>query len=273
MSTPLEAVRAWRRFAEAISFVWLGEKRSWADHLGAERGYLDEEALIQPIVFPRFASDLLGFEVGSNLAPEVSGAEGKPDFTPADAVTHPFVFETKSSREGRDLEGHAEQVERYLLDGRPRIRSVVLTNLVGIRVFALDKRGQVSERIRVDLRGLLAGDVEAASDTGDARRLADFLQEYSFKELTQDEKLARVRQAPPWNPLLEATDPSWLANRLDKTVEPRTATRWPHSRLAQGQAFHLDATTTSRMEETLLGAFRSFDIEHQALFTSMMPSS
>ena len=96
------------------------------------------------MAFRQFAEELLGFTVGDNLAPELHEEGTKPDFTPADAVTHPFVFEVKPTREGVELRGHNDQVRSYLRRGGRRIREVLLTNLVGARVFALNDRGELT---------------------------------------------------------------------------------------------------------------------------------
>lgn len=113
-------------------------------------------------MFPVFAAQVLGFVVGQSLAAEVSGTEGRPDFTPADAITHPFVFEVKGTDGGDALAGHTEQVTRYLQQGRNRIKRVVLTNLWGLRVFDLDAADGLREVMHVDLR-LLSIIPEAAA--------------------------------------------------------------------------------------------------------------
>lgn len=217
MMNALEAVRAWRAFAMTTDVEWRGRRRPWSQHI-AGTGYVDEETLIQPTVFPRFVQRLLGFTVGENLAPERHGDEGKPDFTPADAVTHPWVFETKSTREGTRLAGHDTQVGRYLREGRPRIQRVVLTNLVGLRVMQLDDNDGLVEQYRVNLLGLLTGDENLVSGVPDAQRLADFLTEFRFVELAPDQKLERVRQAPPWSPVTAVTDSAYVSARLDQVV-------------------------------------------------------
>lgn len=214
---PLDALRLWRDFAATTVVTWAGQTRTWAQHIRG-RGYVDEEGLIQPVVFPRFAESLLGFVVGQTLAPERSDPAGKPDFTPADAVTHAFVFETKSSAHGLDTP-NLDQIDRYLHEGAPRIRQVVQTNLVGLAVFELDRANNRNLSLQVNLRGLLDGPIGMVAGTGDARRLADFLDRFRYHELTRAEKLARVRVAAPWNPLFEVTNPEWLSARLDKIVE------------------------------------------------------
>ena len=62
-TTPAEAVRIWRQFAATTSVEWGGQQRSWAEHI-AHGGFVDEERLVQPVIFPRFASELLGFAIG-----------------------------------------------------------------------------------------------------------------------------------------------------------------------------------------------------------------
>jgi hypothetical protein len=62
----LDAVRAWRSVASGLSVNWSGSPVSWRDHISG-RGYVDEERLVQPVAFPRFARELLGFDVGLTL--------------------------------------------------------------------------------------------------------------------------------------------------------------------------------------------------------------
>jgi hypothetical protein len=218
----IEAVNKWREFASNTYVMWNGRRRTWQAHISGS-GFTDEERLIQPTVFPAFASKILDFEVGLSLAPEETGEEGKPDFTPADSVTHPFVFEAKGTSEGAALLGHEGQVGRYLRDGRPRIRRVVLTNLVGVRIFELDDMGRVIETAAIDLRGLLLGSPATAASTKSARLFADFIRFFARRDLTNDEKLHRIRAAPAWNSVVEVTSSSWLLGRLDSVVQLLTA--------------------------------------------------
>lgn len=212
----LTAVRKWRAFANELSVEWNRSRRSWATHIGGQ-GYADEETLIQPFVFPRFAEQLLGFRVGVNLAAEQREQGAKPDFTPADAVTHPFVFETKSTSFGLDM-ANLEQVDRYLEQGRRRIHHVVQTNLIGLRVYGRGDDGQRRLVTSIDLRTLLLGPEEWVATLPAAIDFARFLADFRFRQLTREEKIEQVRQAPEWNPVLEATDPDWLSSRLDQAV-------------------------------------------------------
>lgn len=213
----LTALRRWRTFAATTQFDWNGKATTWYRHAKGP-GYTDEETLIQPLVFPRFSEKLLGFTLNQNLAPERQGHEGRPDFTPADSVTHPFVFETKSTKDQISREAFEAQVTRYLHEGRPRIKQVVLTNLLSLCIFELDQSGRLAESLAINLAGLLDGNEHGASHTPDAKRLAHFLDVYRFKALSPSEKLIRIRKAPPWNPVVEVTESEWVSKRLDRTV-------------------------------------------------------
>jgi type I restriction-modification system DNA methylase subunit len=243
----VDNLRRWREFARSTMVTWAGRRRSWADHISGD-GYVDEERLIQPFVFPEFAREMLGFEPGGDLAAEETNAEGTPDFTPADAVTHPFVFETKGTSEGIALERHDAQVRRYLVEGRPRIRKVVLTNLVGVRIFDLDDHDRLREVYSVNLRALLAGPEDQAATLADAQRLTRLVDDFSHRSLNREQKLQQIRDAPEWNPLSEVTSSSWLSGRLDRVV--RTLTGDVEARVTAGAL--TDVHVTSADERQLL---------------------
>jgi hypothetical protein len=218
----VSALNRWRAFATGLVITVSGKPKTWQEYTEGG-GYSDEEKIVQPTAFPAFADQCLGWTLQLNLAPEESGAEGKPDFTPADSVTHPFVFETKSTNEGVDLHDHAVQITRYLTDGKPRIKSVLLTNLVGARVFVLDDKGELHLKYQVNLRGLLIGPVETVAKMPEARRLADLFDDFKRQELNSKEKIARVRNAPKWNPVVEVTSSNWILGRIDQIVAVLTS--------------------------------------------------
>ncbi len=233
MSTPLktlsalEAVRCWRDFASVLKVqAPNGRSITWTEYLTRyPNGRGDERTMVGPVAFPQFAEQVLGFEVGRTLAAEVTGPEGRPDFTPADALTHPFVFEVKGTDGKVSLSGHEAQVGRYLREGRPRIHRVALTNLVGLRVFELDADGlQVKCSLEISLRALATVPQEHhAAALPDARRLADFINLHRFQALSQAQKIDRVRKSPAWNPEFEITSTDWVLTRLDSVVEALTS--------------------------------------------------
>jgi len=211
----LEAISRLQALAQK-PVEWGGRERSWAAHT-QRGGAADEEQLVQPVIFPALARQLLGFTVGIDLAAERGGASGVPDFTPADLLTHSFVFETKGSSEGIDLRGHEAQVRGYLT--RAHIRAVVVTNVVGIRVFELDQAQRVVEVLTVNLRALWSSPPDQAVNFADAHRLVDFVERFQRRQLTTAEKISSVRRAPPWTNELMITDPSWLEARISRVVD------------------------------------------------------
>ncbi|WP_454151215.1 HsdM family class I SAM-dependent methyltransferase [Microbacterium lacticum] len=229
------AVAALRDLASRRVVPWNGQVLSWADYLKAlpPKGRTDEDTLVAPVVFPLFAKELLGWDLQANLAAEHSTSGIRPDFTPADAVTHPFVFEVKGTDSGADLSGHGEQVRKYLQEGAPRIKKVVLTNLRSIRLFELDDKGALHATEPLRLDALLIGDLAGGvGDSADAERFADFVDSFRRKELSRAEKIDRVRSAPEWSPLTSVTSSDWIVGRLDRIVQELRAEA--HARIKQG---------------------------------------
>lgn len=212
------AVGELQSLANDVNVTWRDVQRSWRKYLEAfPAGRIDEVQLIQPRVFPEFALRMLDFEVGTTLAAEQSESASRPDFTPLDLVTHPFVFEAKGSSD--DLSGHDAQIKNHLKAAHGHIKHVVLINMAMIRVGHLDAlQDVVLWEPTINLRGLvLAG--SAATLLPDADRLADFVDRFKRRELTTDEKVARIRTAPAWDPNFEITNPSWLTTRIAAAVD------------------------------------------------------
>jgi type I restriction-modification system DNA methylase subunit len=221
-SQSVDAVLKWRQFAAKKIIPESAGPISW-DVYSKRAGKTDEERIIQPVAFPAFAKELLDWDLTINLAAEASDKEGQPDFTPADAVTHPFVFETKGTDAGVELLGHNPQVIKYLEIGAPRIKQVVLTNLIGLRVFDRDDTGSLRERYSIHLLGLLSGDIDGVGNSAEAEKLGHFIDEFSRKELTREEKLDRVREAPEWNRQIILTSPDWIVSRVGHIVDVLTS--------------------------------------------------
>lgn len=215
------AVTLLREFAARRVVNWNGKTMSWAEYLEkmSRNGRRDEETLVSPVVFPLFAKQLLGWDLQTNLAAEHSLASIRPDFTPADAVTHPFVFEVKGTDSLTDLSGHEAQLRRYLNDGAPRIKKVVITNLRSARVYDLDALGELHGTPAMRLDALLLGDITGIGDSAEAERFADFLDEFGRKKLTSQQKIERVKEAPEWSPLTAVTSSDWIVGRIDRIVQ------------------------------------------------------
>jgi hypothetical protein len=169
------------------------------------------------LVFPAFAKEFLDFDVGLNLAAEHGGEGGKPDFTPADRVTHRFVFETKGSSDGAVLTGHESQVRGYL--SQELTDEVVLTNVAGIIVYRLLPGDQLDVALRVNLRELARLYPDQVAHSENAQRFARFVERFHRRQLTTAEKIERVRSSPPWDADTRFTDHDWLRARIQSVVE------------------------------------------------------
>ena len=208
-------------FVNSAQVEWNGQRRSWSAHASG-RGYVDEDGLVQPVVFPQFAQAFLDFELGVDLGAERSGATAgatKPDFTPADLVTHRFCFECKGSSDALRLDDHRSQLFRYLQRGV--VSHVVLTNMVQIKVFELDEHENVVENtaFSVNLRGLWnLSQPDLALGLEEAKRFVRFVEQFSRVELTVDQMVDRIRSAKPWDDLFAVSDSEWLRNRIDDVV-------------------------------------------------------
>lgn len=212
-----ELVTALREFATTLEVTHAGNRRSWADHTDVKRpGFVDEESLVQPKVFPAFARRFLGWTVGTDLAAETTGQAGTPDFTPSDRITHAFVFETKGTDKQDALSGVEEQVARYL--SSQHVDRVVVTNMISVRVFCRGTAGDLVEDYAFSLRGLWSHQHEMAVRLTDAQRFERFVAEFSRRELTSEEKIDRIRTAKEWTGT-EQTDAEWLRTRIGRVVD------------------------------------------------------
>lgn len=227
-------VYKWQSFAATLRVTHNGVERSWTEHLYANprKGYADEVKLVQPTVFPRFAEQFLGFASGTTLGSEQTGRAGVPDFTPADAVSHPFVFETKGTDVlGGDFSAYLPQITRYLTVGKPRVQKVVVTNMRAISVYALDAGGAARCIETIDLVALLPKDPTAKLDPDlkrgvltlisaeQARRFAGFVNEFRHRDLSPDERVSKIREAAPWVDELQITSTEWVSSRFDEVVK------------------------------------------------------
>lgn len=228
---PADAWKAWHDWSTTMKVNDGTAIYTWDAYLrrplpkGKGRWPADERQIVAPSAFPSFARQVLAWAPGVNLSTEQQNDEGRPDFIPADAVTHPFVFEVKGTDDGVTVGGdaHMVQVTRYLVKGGSRIRRVVLTNLLGVRVFSLGAAGAVVEDYRIDLRALTAGQATDAHNDPNAQNLAQFINEFHYVALTTSEKIDRIRSAAPWNPDLDVTSTEWVVQRISDVVRLLTA--------------------------------------------------
>ena len=179
--------------------------------------WTDEDRLIVPVLLPKFLEEVLGFKLGQTISAKESTQTGKPDFVPVDLRTHPFVFEAKGS-DSLDLSQHFGEKRKYL--EAHRVQYLVITNMRDLEVYTLAAPRKLEEYSFsfLQLYQDFKTDQKRVSDRKNTQRFLRFLQQFSFKELTLEEKLQRVIQAKPWSGD-EELDVELLTNKLRIIVE------------------------------------------------------
>jgi len=179
--------------------------------------WTDEDRLIVPVLLPKFLEEVLGFKLGQTISAKEPTQMGKPDFVPVDLRTHPFVFEAKGS-DSLDLSQHFGEKRKYL--EAHRVQYLVITNMRDLEVYTLAAPRKLEEYSFsfLQLYQDFKTDQKRVSGKENTQRFLRFLQHFSFKELTLEEKLQRVIQAKPWSGD-EELDVELLTNKLRIIVE------------------------------------------------------
>lgn len=177
----------------------------------------DEDRLIAPVLLPKFFEEILGFKIGQTISAKEPTETGKPDFVPTDLRTHPFVFEAKGS-DSQELSQHYYEKRKYLeVQG---VQYLIITNMRDLDVYTLAAPQELEEYnfsflqlhsdFKTDPKGILGRE--------NTKCFLQFVERFSFKELTPEEKLQRVIQAKPWRGN-EELNVELLTNRLRVVVE------------------------------------------------------
>jgi hypothetical protein len=183
---------------------------TFGEYLRAPVKGADEETLTEPLL-ASILEDVLGYAKGDYF-PQLGKSGLKPDFTPTDLVTHPFVFDAKGTAES--LTGHVAQIRRYV-DQR-QLRSGVLFNGRQMRVYP---RGSTAadKTVSFDLLPLwqaARGERLPVGEDFDAFRR--FVQRFSRRTLSTTDKIDQIRNAESWTErLAEAeVDVEFLVDQL-----------------------------------------------------------
>ena len=169
----------------------LGESNDFAQYVADGPSREDEEILTEPVLTEVLQS-VLGFPVDAYFAQYGRGGL-KPDLTPMDTVAHSFVLDAKSSLQ--DLAHHEPQIRSYI-DQR-QLDFGVLFNLRELRVY---RRGRTGHDPSLSF-SLLPVWRYARGESMAPPELAtflDFLEQFSFRELTTADRIAHVRGAEQW---------------------------------------------------------------------------
>jgi len=174
-----------------------GRALSYLEYL--KGNYADEQTLVDPVFFPKFAEKILGFKIGSSIIPKKSvEASGEhPDFVPSDLHLHPFVFETKGT-DSKDLTIHFPQVQDYIQTSGTEYGIILnLGELIVIPKGSDEPVGSFSFSFEKLYR-----DYETHPDTIDTqpntKRFLNFANKFCCQELGVAQKIQKIASAKPW---------------------------------------------------------------------------
>jgi len=174
-----------------------GRALSYLEYL--KGNYSDEQTLVDPVFFPKFAEKILGFKIGSSIIPKKSvEASGEhPDFVPSDLHLHPFVFETKGT-DSKDLTIHFPQVQDYIQTSGTEYG--IILNLGELIVIPKDSDEPVGS-FSFSFEKLYR-DYETHPDTIDTqpntKRFLNFANKFCCQELGVAQKIQKIASAKPW---------------------------------------------------------------------------
>lgn len=159
----------------------------------------DEIRLVDPVFFPRFANEILGFFFGTSIIPkEKAGVSGeRPDFLPNDLNLHPFIFETKGT-DCDDLTTHYPQVKGYL--EKTGVQYGILLNIRDVKVFNAASSKHIPD-ISFSIKKLYRDSkfnpktIDLQTNT---KHFLEFVRQFSHKELNFIKKIETIAEAKPW---------------------------------------------------------------------------
>ncbi len=173
-----------------------GRASSYLDYIQGE--YKDELTLVDPVFFPQFAREVLGFVLGISLIPkektETSGE--RPDFLARDLHLHPFLFETKGTA-SRDLAIHFSQVQSYIQKSRARYGIVLNLREAIVISESAQPVAELSFSFEKLYRDFKANPHTVAIQPN-TKQFMNFAKKFSYQELDFVQKVEQIAQSKPW---------------------------------------------------------------------------
>ena len=171
-----------------------GEAKTYIEYINGERR--DEDKLISPLLLRKFLEDVLGFKLGESIYTKEKKKGGKPDYIPIDIRTHPFVFDAKGT-DTRELSKHFSQIKRYIVS--EGLKYGVLTNMRDLEVYTCQGRKEENYSFSfVELYRDYKYDSLSCLKKSNTKKFLNFVQTFSYRPLTREEKIERIAKAKPW---------------------------------------------------------------------------
>ena len=139
---------------------------------------------------------MLGFRLGESIYAQERKKGGKPDYIPIDIRTHPFVFDAKGT-DTKDLSKHFPQIKKYIVS--ERLKYGVLTNMRDLEVYTCQGRKEENYSFSfVELYRDYKYDSLSCLKKSNTKKFLNFVQTFSYRPLTREEKIERIAKAKPW---------------------------------------------------------------------------
>ena len=172
-----------------------GKAKTYLEYMEGSRA--DEDRLISPILLQEFLKEILGFKFGKTIATQESTGVGRPDYIPVDTRTHPFVFDAKGT-DTRDLSQHYPQIKKYIES--QGLEYGILANMRDLDVYTSEKGIEIEE---YDFNFVkLYQDYKQSPVTclveENTKRFLNFVERFSYTQLTTQKKIERIATAKPW---------------------------------------------------------------------------
>ncbi len=164
-------------------------------------GFVDEETLIEPTIFPLFLKEILNFTT-LDYIPEMRNESHKaPVFTPIDTFAHPFIFETKGSDSRlQDLAKEFLPKSQFYLSMDAHLEFAIICNMKDVSVFS-KSTGMNVEEFSFSIKRLYEiwqrGNIVPITKSQDLNHFLAFIQKFRRAKLNPDQKLRRIIDAPP----------------------------------------------------------------------------
>ncbi len=216
MKNPFDVIKKTIQILDSPSYENYseGKVRTYLKYMEGSRA--DEDKLISPILFRNFLEDILGFKLGETMATQESKIVGKPDYIPVDNRTHSFVFDAKGT-DTQYLSQYYLQIKKYI---QPQgLKYGVLTNIRDLDVYTSEGEKEIENYnfSFVTLYQDYTDNPITCMEKENTKRFFNFVENFSYRLLTTEEKIGRIANAKPWVGI-EEFNVKLLTDRLRYTV-------------------------------------------------------
>jgi len=193
----LDSIKKTAQILSSVSYEKYSDEKAKTYLKYIEGSRADEDRLISPILLREFLKEILGFKLGETIATQESTGVGRPDYIPVDTRTHPFVFDAKGT-DTRDLSQHYPQIKKYIES--QELKYGILTNMRDLDVYTSEKGIEIEEYNFnfVKLYQDYKQNPVTCLEEENTKRFLNFVESFSYTQLTTEKKIERIAKAKPW---------------------------------------------------------------------------